>query len=1556
MFGRIKQIAWGALFGCLIATQALGQATLLPNAKQQFFTPQGIPAAAGTVDFYVPSTTTRKTTWKSSTETTGNQNTNPVLLDGGGFAQIYGDGQYRQVVKDADGNTIWDAITASTGSGGGGGGTTVGDGNIVGTILPWAGLVAPPNYLFAYGQAINRADYPLFFSTVTLATAVICTSGLNVLSAISDTQSIRIGAPVEVSCVPPGNTVTAVSSNTVTLTANATVSTAVNATFFPFGNGNGSTTFNVPDLRGRGLTGRNNMGGVAATGILSTQYYGSSPNAIGALGGAESTGLTISNLQTFTPGGTIANGAITNVVTGGTNGAVNSTTAVSAGGHAFADVGSAIVVTSSQATSTFTGSPVGSNTPFTRIQPSFTTNYIVKVLPDASTVVATGVASLGGMTGVVLCGSGITCGGNTISATAATLPMVVGTTGIVGGLNPGYFYNNGGVLGTGIETNVTSYGAVANDVTKATVNQTAFNAAFAASKVVTCSPSTAMYYVQKITVPTDATLLSGCKLIAAGTYAGSDGVVSVVNNTAGFTFDQGSISVSGVTYPTTAAILVTGSTNATISNSAFPAASKTVVAASNTNFRMLYNTITGYVFNVLYDTGGSSGIHVTGNKASGGTDVGGTGFNGIAFLINNANDVVITDNIVIGVKIWAYSTQNTDNVNISNNIALGGVRECITAWGQFGVISGNVCSFDSASTDYCMSFIVNYFEVSNNNCVAPRYTAFFFTSNSFSGTYGIGGSLIGNTVSTPATTNNAGTGWTFLYLEQNVTGMTISNNTVIDEYGTLSHYYWRVSGTPTGNQFYTLQGAIPLIDVFGNGLDQGNGIFRTKNIQTDMLLFNVGAFSPIQALSNNTGFQNAFAVQNSGTISNAGTTASLSAGLTAVPNGYIQLITTGGATPLARLESGTDMTGGLNIRALAGNLTLTAPTVTGSFTATGLVTNADLTNPATTVNGQTCTLGSTCTITATASSTLTFGTHLTSGGASYNGSSPVTITSDATSANTVSTIMARDGSGQVAATTFTGALTGHASLDLALTGGTMSGAIAMGGSNITGVGNLAATTINGNTFSTGTGVLTIAASKTLTASNTLTFTGTDGSSVAFGTGGTVLYGNQTIMLSGDVGGSGTTAITTVLGNIPTGVTAAGTILHSNIAAPSTPASGKDIVWTDSTDLRFHDKNASGVIGTTVVADTGAANNYISAISVAGAISKSRPACGTLSDSSTGCSTTVGTIATQAASAVAITGGTIAGLTGLAIRDTSAAFDVTFAAVSSTPLTAGRTLTFDMGNVAHTLKLGTTANTITFPNVTSDTVGMLGTAQTWTGLNTFSAGASNVVTLKSTATNTQMYIDTAGASQQAGVAFYDNGTQQWLFQKQGNGNFLIFDAVNGQSSFTITQGAAAAGFLTIGYTTDATSTSTGAIRNPGGMSVNKRVWMNGLSTAGAGLSAACVENTGEITQNTGVTTCLISAREWKKNIRPLPDLTANLAALQPRLFDWRDPRNGTDEQIGFIADEVAAVDNRLAVKGKNGKWASWRQEEMIALLVQGYQFVKAANDNLETRLAKLESRK
>ncbi len=83
--------------------------TILPNAKTIFVDGNGVPLADGKVYFYVPNTLTFKTTWQNYTATI--ENTNPVELDSDGGALIWGSGIYRQIVKDADDNEIWDQIT-----------------------------------------------------------------------------------------------------------------------------------------------------------------------------------------------------------------------------------------------------------------------------------------------------------------------------------------------------------------------------------------------------------------------------------------------------------------------------------------------------------------------------------------------------------------------------------------------------------------------------------------------------------------------------------------------------------------------------------------------------------------------------------------------------------------------------------------------------------------------------------------------------------------------------------------------------------------------------------------------------------------------------------------------------------------------------------------------------------------------------------------------------------------------------------------------------------------------------------------------------------------------------------------------------------------------------------------------------------------------------------------------------------------------------------------------------------------------------------------------------
>ncbi len=81
-------------------------ANILPNAISQFEDINGAPLVGGQVYFYEPGTLVPKDTWQDAGQTI--LNTNPVILNSRGQAIIYGLGNYRQVLVDVDGNTIWD--------------------------------------------------------------------------------------------------------------------------------------------------------------------------------------------------------------------------------------------------------------------------------------------------------------------------------------------------------------------------------------------------------------------------------------------------------------------------------------------------------------------------------------------------------------------------------------------------------------------------------------------------------------------------------------------------------------------------------------------------------------------------------------------------------------------------------------------------------------------------------------------------------------------------------------------------------------------------------------------------------------------------------------------------------------------------------------------------------------------------------------------------------------------------------------------------------------------------------------------------------------------------------------------------------------------------------------------------------------------------------------------------------------------------------------------------------------------------------------------------------
>lgn len=425
---RYFGITLATIGALLVAVSAHAtDATLLPNAIQYFMDANGKPLASGKVYMYTPSTTTPKTTWTSADKSTAQPLAYiPLGISGKPANPIYGDGSYRQLVKDSAGNTIWDFNTASTGSGGGGTSPAWSEGVMVGTIISWANTTLPAKYLYTSGQAISRTTYSDLLTAITYQTNILCQTGIATITVSTTiSNSIPIGAPIEASCFAPGTTVSSKSSGQLTMSTNATATISVAAVLFPWGNGDGSTTFNVPDLRGRTLVGRNNMGGTASSVLSSTWYLNSAgsgvdPNAINALAGRQDRTTTLAQLPAITS--TNAAQAISVVSTISTilRATVHDNYTSVAG-----DAGPIQNVTNGSVTSTGSNSISVTSTgtsgaAHSMLAPSMTSDYVIKALADDSPT-GPGVTSIQSMTGAISCGTNVTCTAQTISVTIPTI-------------------------------------------------------------------------------------------------------------------------------------------------------------------------------------------------------------------------------------------------------------------------------------------------------------------------------------------------------------------------------------------------------------------------------------------------------------------------------------------------------------------------------------------------------------------------------------------------------------------------------------------------------------------------------------------------------------------------------------------------------------------------------------------------------------------------------------------------------------------------------------------------------------------------------------------------------------------------------------------------------------------------------------------------------------------------------------------------------------------------------------------------------------------------------
>ncbi len=192
-----------------------------------------------------------------------------------------------------------------------------------GLISPYAGLTAPPGWLFCNGQSVSRTTYATLFSTLTasVGTCTITTASPAVVSltahglvegdaiyfTTTGTLPTGLSADTTYYVKSTGNANTFQVSLTRTSSATAfTAGTAVNTTVAgsgthtvvkaPYGVPS-SLNFYVPDFRGRTPVGIDNIGGTDA-GLLSLT------NALGGAGGVQTVTLDGTQIPSHVHGAT----------------------------------------------------------------------------------------------------------------------------------------------------------------------------------------------------------------------------------------------------------------------------------------------------------------------------------------------------------------------------------------------------------------------------------------------------------------------------------------------------------------------------------------------------------------------------------------------------------------------------------------------------------------------------------------------------------------------------------------------------------------------------------------------------------------------------------------------------------------------------------------------------------------------------------------------------------------------------------------------------------------------------------------------------------------------------------------------------------------------------------------------------------------------------------------------------------------------------------------------------------------------------------------------------
>lgn len=117
----------------------------------------------------------------------------------------------------------------------------------IGQVAAWPGLFAPSMWRFANSDVLSRVTFPELLAVLAPTIACVVASGSNIITGIASTAGFGSGWPVEGAAFSAGTTITSVLDGTRVQLNQPAIVNAASAQFFIHGNGDGSTTFNLPN-------------------------------------------------------------------------------------------------------------------------------------------------------------------------------------------------------------------------------------------------------------------------------------------------------------------------------------------------------------------------------------------------------------------------------------------------------------------------------------------------------------------------------------------------------------------------------------------------------------------------------------------------------------------------------------------------------------------------------------------------------------------------------------------------------------------------------------------------------------------------------------------------------------------------------------------------------------------------------------------------------------------------------------------------------------------------------------------------------------------------------------------------------------------------------------------------------------------------------------------------------------------------------------------------------------------------------------------------------------